>query len=174
MEVSGKIKRICEKETLTFKDGRTYTQQVIILDCGQYSPTTGDYYENNLAFYFGERNLGQLATAHEGAKVTISFGMKGSLYNYQDKQDPTKQREGYKVRLNAYALRVDEPSELVRAAQQSVQQPQQYQQPQPMQTAAPVPTYQTQPMQRYPTAGAQNPLSGQPQQGQGTTDDLPF
>lgn len=166
METSGKIKRICNKETLTFKDGRTYTQQVVILDCGEYSKA-GDYYENNLAFYFGERNLGQLATAHEGAKVTISFGMKGSLYNYQDKQDPTKQREGYKVRLNAYALRVDEPSELVRAAQQSVQQPQQYQQAQQYQQPQP------QPMQ-YSTAGAQNPLSGQPQQGQGTTDDLPF
>ena len=37
MEVKGKVKTIFPPEKLSFQDGRTYTQQLILLDCGEYS-----------------------------------------------------------------------------------------------------------------------------------------
>lgn len=35
MNIEAKVKRILPAETLTFQDKRTYTQQLIILDCGE-------------------------------------------------------------------------------------------------------------------------------------------
>lgn len=37
MNIEAKVKRILPAETLTFQDNRTYTQQLIILDCGEYN-----------------------------------------------------------------------------------------------------------------------------------------
>ena len=105
MEVKGKVKTIFPVETLSFKDGRTYTQQLIILDCGEYS-RGGDFYENDLPFYFGEQHLGKLSSVAIGAQVSVSFGIKGRTYTYTDKKDQVTERTGYSVRLNAYDIQV--------------------------------------------------------------------
>ena len=86
MDVQGKIKTIYPPETFTFQDGRTYTQQLIILDCGEYS-RGGDFYENDLPFYFGEKHLSKLTAVAIGAQVSVSFGIKGRAYTYTDKTD---------------------------------------------------------------------------------------
>ena len=48
MNITAKVKKIYPPETFAFEDGRTYTQQLIILDCGEYNRSTGDYYENDI------------------------------------------------------------------------------------------------------------------------------
>lgn len=125
MNIEAKVKRILPAETLTFQDNRTYTQQLIILDCGEYNRSTGEFYENDIPIYFGERNLDKLAGITEGAKVEVHFGLKGRAYTYTDKKDNVTQREGYSLRINAYDIKVLEQSQLVQAVQQSMpQQPQ--------------------------------------------------
>lgn len=169
MDIQGKLKKVYPPETLTFQDGRTYTQQLVILDCGEYS-RAGDFYENDIAFHFGERHIGKVTQQMVGAKVQISFGMKGRTYTYQDKADPTKQREGHSIKLNAYDIQVLEQSPLVQAAAQSVAN-QPYQAP-PAQPAQQYPP-QAQPQQYgQPTAQAyQQPApQAQPQ----AQNDLPF
>lgn len=124
MNIEAKVKRILDPETFALQDGRTYTQQLVILDCGEYSKA-GDYYENDIPVYFGERNLDKLAGVTEGAKVEVHFGLKGRVYTYTDKTDGKTQREGYSLKANAYDIKVLEQSPLVQAVQQSMpQQPQ--------------------------------------------------
>lgn len=124
MNIEAKVKRILDPETFALQDGRTYTQQLVILDCGEYSKA-GDYYENDIPVYFGERNLDKLAGVTEGAKVEVHFGLKGRVYTYTDKTDGKTQREGYSLKANAYDIKVLEQSPLVQAVQQSIpQQPQ--------------------------------------------------
>lgn len=124
MNIEAKVKRILDPETFALQDGRTYTQQLVILDCGEYSKA-GDYYENDIPVYFGERHLDKLAGVTEGAKVEVHFGLKGRAYTYTDKADGKTQREGYSLRINAYDIKVLEQSQLVQAVQQSMpQQPQ--------------------------------------------------
>ena len=124
MNIEAKVKRIIDPETFALQDGRTYTQQLVILDCGEYSKA-GDYYENDIPVYFGERNLDKLAGVTEGAKVEVHFGLKGRVYTYTDKTDGKTQREGYSLKANAYDIKVLEQSPLVQAVQQSIpQQPQ--------------------------------------------------
>ena len=143
MNIEAKVKRILPAETLTFQDGRTYTQQLIILDCGEYSKA-GDFYENDIPIYFGERNLHKLAGVTEGAKVEVQFGLKGRAYTYTDKKDNVTQREGYSLRINAYDIKVLEQSPLVQAVQQSMpQQPQAQMQAPTAQQCAPQPQQQT-------------------------------
>ena len=139
MNIEAKVKRILDPETFALQDGRTYTQQLIILDCGEYSKA-GDYYENDIPVYFGERNLDKLAGVTEGAKVEVHFGLKGRAYIYTDKTDGKTQREGYSLRINAYDIKVLEQSQLVQAVQQSM--PQQPQAP-TAQQCAPQPQQQT-------------------------------
>ena len=121
MNIEAKVKRILDPETFPLQDGRTYTQQLVILDCGEYSKA-GDYYENDIPVYFGERNLDKLAGITEGAKVEVHFGLKGRAYTYTDKKDNVTQREGYSLRINAYDIKVLEQSQLVQAVQQSMPQ----------------------------------------------------
>ncbi len=121
MNIEAKVKRILDPETFALQDGRTYTQQLVILDCGEYSKA-GDYYENDIPVYFGERNLDKLAGVTEGAKVEVQFGLKGRAYTYTDKTDGKTQREGYSLRINAYDIKVLEQSQLVQAVQQSMPQ----------------------------------------------------
>lgn len=122
MNITAKVKRIYPPETFAFEDGRTYTQQLIILDCGEYNRSTGEYYENDIPIYFGERNLNLLAAITEGAKVEVQFGLKGRAYTYTDKKDNVTQREGYSLKANAYDIKVLEQSQLVQAVQQSMLQ----------------------------------------------------
>lgn len=125
MNITAKVKKIYPPETFAFEDGRAYTQQLIILDCGEYNRSTGDYYENDIPVYFGERNLNLLAAITEGAKVEVHFGLRGRAYTYTDKKDNVTQREGYSLKANAYDIKVLEQSPLVQAVQQSMpQQPQ--------------------------------------------------
>ena len=143
MDVQGKIKKIFAPQTLTFQDGRTYTQQLIILDCGEYS-RGGDFYENDLPFYFGEKHLSKLTAVAIGAQVSVSFGIKGRAYTYTDKTDGKTQREGYSLKANAYDIKVLEQSPLVQAVQQSMpQQPQAPMQAPTAQQYAPQPQQQT-------------------------------
>ena len=121
MNIEAKVKRILDPETFPLQDGRTYTQQLVILDCGEYSKA-GDFYENDIPVYFGERNLDKLAGVTEGAKVEVHFGLKGRAYTYTDKKDNVTQREGYSLRINAYDIKVLEQSQLVQAVQQSMPQ----------------------------------------------------
>lgn len=121
MNIEAKVKRILDPETFALQDGRTYTQQLVILDCGEYSKA-GDYYENDIPVYFGERNLDKLAGVTEGAKVEVHFGLKGRVYTYTDKADGKTQREGYSLKANAYDIKVLEQSQLVQAVQQSMPQ----------------------------------------------------
>lgn len=165
MDVQGKIKTIYPPEKLTFQDGRTYTQQLILLDCGEYS-RGGDFYENDLPFYFGEKHLSKLTAVTIGAEVSVSFGIKGRAYTYTDKKDQVTQRTGYSVRLNAYDIQVVgsmQPAQGVQTApgfqpaQQAPMQAPTAQMPQmPQRPAAPV--------HQYP----------QMQAPQADTDDLPF
>lgn len=134
MNITAKVKKIYPPETFAFEDGRTYTQQLIILDCGEYNRSTGDYYENDIPVYFGERNLNLLAAITEGAKVEVHFGLRGRAYTYTDKKDNVTQREGYSLKANAYDIKVLEQSQLVQAVQQSM--PQQPQAPMQAPTAA--------------------------------------
>ena len=144
MNIEAKVKRILPAETLTFQDNRTYTQQLIILDCGEYNRSTGEFYENDIPIYFGERNLDKLAGITEGAKVEVHFGLKGRAYTYTDKKDNVTQREGYSLRINAYDIKVLEQSQLVQAVQQSMpQQPQAPMQAPTAQQYAPQPQQQT-------------------------------
>lgn len=122
MNITATVKRIYPPETFAFEDSRTYTQQLIILDCGEYNRSTGEYYENDIPVYFGERNLDKLAGVTEGAKVEVQFGLKGRLYTYTDKKDNVTQREGYSLKANAYDIKVLEQSQLVQAVQQSMPQ----------------------------------------------------
>lgn len=122
MNITAKVKKIYPPETFAFEDGRTYTQQLIILDCGEYNRSTGDYYENDIPVYFGERNLNLLAAITEGAKVEVHFGLRGRAYTYTDKKDNVTQREGYSLKANAYDIKVLEQSQLVQAVQQSMPQ----------------------------------------------------
>ena len=116
---------------------------MVILDCGEYSKA-GDYYENDIPVYFGERNLDKLAGVTEGAKVEVQFGLKGRAYTYTDKTDGKTQREGYSLRINAYDIKVLEQSQLVQAVQQSMpQQPQAPMQAPTAQQYAPQPQQQT-------------------------------
>lgn len=143
MNIEAKVKRILDPETFALQDGRTYTQQLVILDCGEYSKA-GDYYENDIPVYFGERNLDKLAGVTEGAKVEVQFGLKGRAYTYTDKTDGKTQREGYSLRINAYDIKVLEQSQLVQAVQQSIpQQPQAPMQAPTAQQYAPQPQQQT-------------------------------
>ena len=121
MNIEAKVKRILDPETFPLQDGRTYTQQLVILDCGEYSKA-GDFYENDIPVYFGERNLDKLAGVTEGAKVEVHFGLKGRVYTYTDKKDNVTQREGYSLKANAYDIKVLEQSQLVQAVQQSMPQ----------------------------------------------------
>ena len=134
MNITAKVKKIYPPETFSFEDGRTYTQQLIILDCGEYNRSTGDYYENDIPVYFGERNLNLLAAITEGAKVEVHFRLRGRAYTYTDKKDNVTQREGYSLKANAYDIKVLEQSQLVQAVQQSM--PQQPQAPMQAPTAA--------------------------------------
>lgn len=144
MNIEAKVKRILPAETLTFQDKRTYTQQLIILDCGEYNRSTGEFYENDIPIYFGERHLDKLAGITEGAKVEVHFGLKGRAYTYTDKKDNVTQREGYSLRINAYDIKVLEQSQLVQAVQQSMpQQPQAPMQAPTAQQYAPQPQQQT-------------------------------
>lgn len=166
MDVQGKIKKIFAPQTLTFQDGRTYTQQLIILDCGEYS-RGGDFYENDLPFYFGEKHLSKLTAVAIGAQVCVSFGIKGRAYTYTDKTDGKTQREGYSVRLNAYDIK---------PTGQAVQaQPAQH--PQMAQPAAPQAPMQA-PTAQMPQQSAapayQYPQTQAPQVQEVDTDDLPF
>ncbi|MBF0963880.1 MAG: DUF3127 domain-containing protein [Alloprevotella sp.] len=122
MNITAKVKKIYPPETFAFEDGRTYTQQLIILDCGEYNRSTGEYYENDIPIYFGERNLNLLAAITEGAKVEVHFGLRGRAYTYTDKKDNVTQREGYSLKANAYDIKVLEQSQLVQAVQQSMPQ----------------------------------------------------
>ena len=169
MNITAKVKKIYPPETFSFEDGRTYTQQLIILDCGEYSKA-GDYYENDIPIYFGERNLNLLAAITEGAKVEVHFGLKGRAYTYTDKKDNVTQREGYSLKANAYDIKVLEQSQLVQAVQQSM--PQQPQQPQaPMQA----PTAALPPQQQAMLANATaRPAQQQAPQPQYNNDHLPF
>lgn len=143
MNIEAKVKRILDPETFPLQDGRTYTQQLVILDCGEYSKA-GDFYENDIPVYFGERNLDKLAGVTEGAKVEVHFGLKGRAYTYTDKTDGKTQREGYSLRINAYDIKVLEQSQLVQAVQQSMpQQPQAPMQAPTAQQYAPQPQQQT-------------------------------
>lgn len=143
MNIEAKVKRILDPETFALQDGRTYTQQLVILDCGEYSKA-GDYYENDIPVYFGERNLDKLAGVTEGAKVEVHFGLKGRVYTYTDKTDGKTQREGYSLKANAYDIKVLEQSPLVQAVQQSMpQQPQAPMQAPTAQQYAPQPQQQT-------------------------------
>ena len=140
MNIEAKVKRILDPETFPLQDGRTYTQQLVILDCGEYSKA-GDFYENDIPVYFGERNLDKLAGVTEGAKVEVHFGLKGRVYTYTDKTDGKTQREGYSLKANAYDIKVLEQSPLVQAVQQSI----------PMQPQAPTAQqYAPQPQQQTP------------------------
>jgi hypothetical protein len=82
----------------------------------------GEFYENDIPIYFGERHLDKLAGVTEGAKVEVHFGLKGRAYTYTDKKDNVTQREGYSLRINAYDIKVLEQSQLVQAVQQSMPQ----------------------------------------------------
>lgn len=166
MDVQGKIKKIFAPQTLTFQDGRTYTQQLVILDCGEYS-RGGDFYENDLPFYFGEKHLGKLTAVTVGAEVSVSFGIKGRAYTYTDKKDQVTQRTGYSVRLNAYDIKP-----IGQAVQAQPAQPPQMAQPiapqAPMQApTAQMPQQSAAPVHQYPQTQA-------PQVQQADTDDLPF
>lgn len=162
MDVQGKIKTIYPPEKLSFQDGRTYTQQLILLDCGEYS-RGGDFYENDLPFYFGEKHLSKLTAVTIGAQVSVSFGIKGRAYTYTDKKDQVTQRTGYSVRLNAYDIQVVgsvQPAQGVQTAPGF--------QPAPMQApTAQMPQRPAAPVPQYPQMQA-------PQMQQAETDDLPF
>lgn len=172
MDVQGKIKKIFQPQTLTFQDGRTYTQQLVILDCGEYS-RGGDFYENDLPFYFGEKHLSKLTAVAIGAQVCVSFGIKGRAYTYTDKTDGKTQREGYSVRLNAYDIQMvsnAQPSQGVQTAQpaQHPQMAQPYAPQAPMQApTAQAPQQRAAPAYQYPQTQA-------PQVQQVDTEDLPF
>lgn len=163
MNITAKVKKIYPPETFAFEDGRTYTQQLIILDCGEYNRSTGDYYENDIPVYFGERNLNLLAAITEGAKVEVHFGLRGRAYTYTDKKDNVTQREGYSLKANAYDIKVLEQSQLVQAVQQSMpQQPQ-------------APTAALPPQQQAMLANATaSPAQQQAPQPQYNNDHLPF
>lgn len=167
MNITAKVKKIYPPETFAFEDGRTYTQQLIILDCGEYNRSTGDYYENDIPVYFGERNLNLLAAITEGAKVEVHFGLRGRAYTYTDKKDNVTQREGYSLKANAYDIKVLEQSQLVQAVQQSMpQQPQA-----PMQA----PTAALPPQQQAMLANAMaRPAQQQAPQPQYNNDHPPF
>lgn len=166
MDVQGKIKKIFAPQTLTFQDGRTYTQQLIILDCGEYS-RGGDFYENDLPFYFGEKHLSKLTAVAIGAQVCVSFGIKGRAYTYTDKTDGKTQREGYSVRLNAYDIKP-----MGQATQAQPAQHPETAQPYAPQAPMQAPTAQA-PQQRAAPA-YQYPQTQAPQVQQVDTDDLPF
>ena len=167
MNITATIKRIYPPETFAFDDGRTYTQQLIILDCGEYNRSTGEYYENDIPVYFGERNLDKLAVVTEGAKVEVHFGLRGRVYTYTDKKDNVTQREGYSLKANAYDIKVLEQSQLVQAVQQSMpQQPQA-----PMQAPTAVLHPQQQAMLANATA---RPAQQQAPQPQYNNDHPPF
>lgn len=166
MDVQGKIKTIYPPKTLTFQDGRTYTQQLIILDCGEYS-RGGDFYENDLPFYFGEKHLGKLSSVAIGAQVSVSFGIKGRAYSYTDKMDGKTQRTGHSARLNAYDIKP-----IGQAVQTQPAQHPQTTQPYAPQAPMQAPTAQ---MPQRPAAPAyQYPQTQAPQVQQVDTDDLPF
>lgn len=166
MDVQGKIKKIFAPQTLTFQDGRTYTQQLIILDCGEYS-RGGDFYENDLPFYFGEKHLSKLTAVAIGAQVCVSFGIKGRAYTYTDKTDGKTQREGYSVRLNAYDIKPTGQATQAQPAQHP-QTAQPYAPQAPMQApTAQMPQRPAAPVHQYPQTQA-------PQVQQVETDDLPF
>lgn len=167
MNITATVKRIYPPETFAFEDGRTYTQQLIILDCGEYNRSTGEYYENDIPIYFGERNLNLLAAITEGAKVEVHFGLRGRAYTYTDKKDNVTQREGYSLKANAYDIKVLEQSPLVQAVQQSM--PQQPQAPMQAPTAALHP--QQQAMLANATA---RPAQQQAPQPQYNNDHPPF
>lgn len=169
MNIEAKVKRILPAETLTFQDKRTYTQQLIILDCGEYNRSTGEFYENDIPIYFGERHLDKLAGITEGAKVEVQFGLKGRAYTYTDKKDNVTQREGYSLKASAYDIKVLEQSQLVQAVQQSM--PQQPQAPMQAPTAALPP--QQQAMLANATARPAQQPAPQPQP-QYNNDHLPF
>lgn len=165
MNITAKVKRIYPPETFAFEDGRTYTQQLIILDCGEYNRSTGEYYENDIPVYFGERNLDKLAGVTEGAKVEVQFGLKGRLYTYTDKKDNVTQREGYSLKANAYDIKVLEQSQLVQAVQQSM----------PQQAPMQAPTSALHPQQQAMLANATARPAQQPApQPQYNNDHLPF
>lgn len=166
MDVQGKIKKIFAPQTLTFQDGRTYTQQLIILDCGEYS-RGGDFYENDLPFYFGEKHLSKLTAVAIGAQVCVSFGIKGRAYTYTDKTDGKTQRNGYSVRLNAYDIKP--MGQAVQA--QPAQHPQTAQ---PYAPQAPMQAPTAQAPQQAAAPAYQYPQTQAPQVQQVDTDDLPF
>ena len=166
MNIEAKVKRILDPETFALQDGRTYTQQLVILDCGEYSKA-GDYYENDIPVYFGERNLDKLAGVTEGAKVEVHFGLKGRVYTYTDKTDGKTQRNGYSVRLNAYDIKP-----IGQAVQAQPAQHPQTAQPYAPQAPMQAPTAQA-PQQRAAPA-YQYPQTQAPQVQQVETDDLPF
>ena len=166
MDVQGKIKTIYPAEPLTFQDGRTYTQQLIILDCGEYS-RGGDFYENDLPFYFGEKHLSKLTAVTVGAQVSVSFGIKGREYTYTDKKDQVTQRTGHSVRLNAYDIKPIGQAVQAQPAQHA-QTAQPYAPQAPMQApTAQAPQQRAAPVYQYPQTQA-------PQVQQVETDDLPF
>ena len=90
MNIEAKVKRILDPETFPLQDGRTYTQQLVILDCGEYSKA-GDFYENDIPVYFGERNLDKLR--HRGCKSGGAFRTERTrlhLHRQDGRQDAAR------------------------------------------------------------------------------------
>lgn len=68
MNIEAKVKRILPAETLTFQDGRTYTQQLIILDCGEHNRSTGGVLRKRHPNLFRRTPPRQVSRHHRGCK----------------------------------------------------------------------------------------------------------
>lgn len=147
--VRGNIKAIGDFETLTARNGTTYTRQSILLDNGYYSPSSGERFDNDLKLDFINLKEGDIRQRFStGRNVEVSFRLRGFMYT--DKYGLQR----YGVSANCY--RIDLPPQPTQ--QFAAQQPMQPQQP-------------TQPIQQ--TAQPTQATQAAPSTGE-SADDLPF
>lgn len=93
MNIEAKVKRILPAETLTFQDNRTYTQQLIILDCGEYNRSTGGVLRERHPSLFRRTQPRQASRRHRGCKSGGAFRTERTrlhLHRQDGRQDAAR------------------------------------------------------------------------------------
>lgn len=103
MNIEAKVKRILPAETLTFQDGRTYMQQLIILDCGEYNRSTGGVLRKRHPNLFRRTPPRQVSRRHRGCKSGGAFRTERTrlhLHRQVRRQDAARgiQPKGKRIR----------------------------------------------------------------------------
>lgn len=116
--VTGIVKAISGVETLQSRGGRSCTKQSVLLDCGWYSPASGERFGNDLLLDFINLREGDIkGLCSVGQRVEVGFSLRG--FTYQDKEG--KKRWGVNVSCRSIRQAADPRYQYAQQAQQAQQ-----------------------------------------------------